>query len=145
MKAERWQRIEELFQAALEREGAEREAWLAAACAGDEGLRGEVEALLAALNEAGSFMETPAAASAVQTPPDARAAQLTTAVGISASATDPRATNVGRLRRRAAHRSLSTSSLCSAWAGWARFIWPRTRNSTAASRSSCSPCSSRGP
>ena len=92
MKAERWQRIEELFQAALEREGAEREGWLAAACAGDEGLRGEVEALLAALDEAGSFMETPAYASAVQTPPDARAAQLTTAVGISASATDPRAT-----------------------------------------------------
>src|SRR5688572_26884600 len=92
MKAERWQRIEELFQAALEREGAEREVWLAATCAGDGGLRGEVEALLAALDEAGSFMETPAFASAVQTHPDARAAQLTTAVGISASATDPRAT-----------------------------------------------------
>src|SRR5262245_12004557 len=91
MKAERWQRIEDLFQAALEREGAERAAWLAAACAGDDGLRGEVEALLAALNEAGSFMETPAAESAVSRPTDARAAQLTTAVGPSASATDPRA------------------------------------------------------
>src|SRR5262245_34151421 len=91
MKAERWQRIEELFQAALEREGAERAAWLAAACAGDNGLRGEVEALLAALNEAGSFMEIPAAESAVSRPTDARAAQLTTAVGPSASATDPRA------------------------------------------------------
>ncbi len=91
MKVERWQRVEELFQAALEREGPERAAWLAAACEGDDGLRGEVEALLAALDEAGSFMETPAAASALPMLTDARAAQLTTAVGPSASATDPRA------------------------------------------------------
>ncbi|HKQ76103.1 MAG TPA: protein kinase [Blastocatellia bacterium] len=90
MKAERWQRIEELFQAALGREGAERAAWLAAACAGDDGLRGEVESLLAALDEAGSFMETPAAESAVSTLTDARATQLTTAVGPSGSASDPR-------------------------------------------------------
>src|SRR5262245_646891 len=91
MKAERWQRIDELFQAALERESAERAAWLAEACAGDDGLRSEVEALLASLDEAGSFMETPAAESAVSTLTDARAAQLTTSVGTSATETDPRA------------------------------------------------------
>jgi len=34
MKAERWRRIEELFQGASEREGAKRETWLAEACAG---------------------------------------------------------------------------------------------------------------
>src|SRR5262245_15399992 len=60
MQPERWQRIDELFHAALERDGAERAAWLAAACDGDDGLRGEVEALLAADGEAEGFIESPA-------------------------------------------------------------------------------------
>ncbi|MCI0332437.1 MAG: serine/threonine-protein kinase [Planctomycetes bacterium] len=40
----------------------ERAAYLAEACGGDAGLRGEVERLLAAAGEAGSFMEGPAVA-----------------------------------------------------------------------------------
>jgi serine/threonine protein kinase len=48
MKADRWQQIETIFQAALERDPAERTAFLNQACAGDEGLRQEVESLLAA-------------------------------------------------------------------------------------------------
>ena len=47
MTPERWQQIEKLFYAALEREPNQRAAWLAEACAGDESLREEVEALLA--------------------------------------------------------------------------------------------------
>ncbi len=48
MNPERWQQIEELFQAAVEHAPATRPAFLAQACDGDEGLRREVESLLAA-------------------------------------------------------------------------------------------------
>src|SRR5438093_9912505 len=60
MKPERWQQLDKLFHSALECEPAQRGAFLAEACAGDESLRQEVEALLAAHDEAGSFIERPA-------------------------------------------------------------------------------------
>lgn len=47
MTPERWQQIEQLLQAALEREPAERAVFLERECAGDPGLRAEVESLLA--------------------------------------------------------------------------------------------------
>ncbi len=59
MTPERWQQIEQLYHAALEREPAERAAFLAQACAGDEALQQEVATLLAAYEEAGSFIEKP--------------------------------------------------------------------------------------
>ena len=43
----RWRRVEEIYQAAAERQPEERAAFLAVACAGDEDLRREVESLLA--------------------------------------------------------------------------------------------------
>jgi tetratricopeptide (TPR) repeat protein/tRNA A-37 threonylcarbamoyl transferase component Bud32 len=48
MQAERWQRIEELFQSALECAPQNRGAWLDTACGSDFELRCEVDALLAA-------------------------------------------------------------------------------------------------
>jgi eukaryotic-like serine/threonine-protein kinase len=60
MTPERWQQIEQLYHAALERAAVERTAFLAEACAGDEALRAEIEALLAANADAGSFMAAPA-------------------------------------------------------------------------------------
>ena len=48
MKPERWQQVDGLFQAALEREPDERAAFISEACGGDDSLRREVEALLAA-------------------------------------------------------------------------------------------------
>ena len=47
MDPARWRRVEEIYQAATERKPEERAAFLAAACAGDEDLRREVESLLA--------------------------------------------------------------------------------------------------
>ena len=47
MDPARWRRVEEIYQAAVEREPEERAAFLAVACAGDEDLRREVESLLA--------------------------------------------------------------------------------------------------
>ncbi len=59
MTPERWQQIEKLYHAALECAPDERAAFLAEACAGDEALRHEVESLLAAHDQAGSFIESP--------------------------------------------------------------------------------------
>ena len=57
MTPERWRRIEDLCQAALERDASLREAFLQEACAGDEELQREVESLLAQEGQAGSFLE----------------------------------------------------------------------------------------
>ncbi|MGI8997834.1 MAG: protein kinase domain-containing protein [Pyrinomonadaceae bacterium] len=60
MQAERWQEIDRLFDAVLERAPAERASFLVAACAGDDELRREVESLLAASERAEKFIEAPA-------------------------------------------------------------------------------------
>jgi serine/threonine protein kinase len=60
MKPERWQQVDDLFQAALEREPEERAAFIQESCAGDESLRRQVEELIAADGEAGSLVEAPA-------------------------------------------------------------------------------------
>src|SRR2546425_518160 len=57
MTPERWRRIEQLCQAALERDRTLRGAFLEEACAGDEELQREVESLLAQERQVGSFLE----------------------------------------------------------------------------------------
>ncbi|MBI1762565.1 MAG: protein kinase [Acidobacteria bacterium] len=57
---ERWQRIEQLYHAALELPAGERAAWLEQACAGDAALRREVESLLRFDARAAQFIEAPA-------------------------------------------------------------------------------------
>ena len=60
--SERWRRIEEVCQAALDRDPAERPAFIAAACGGDSGLRRDVEALLGKETAAAGFLTAPLAA-----------------------------------------------------------------------------------
>ena len=60
MRPEHWQQLDQLFHSALQREPSERAALLDKECAGDDGLRHEVEVLLAAQEEAGNFIERPA-------------------------------------------------------------------------------------
>ncbi|HEY9232670.1 MAG TPA: serine/threonine-protein kinase [Blastocatellia bacterium] len=60
LSPERWQQVEALYHAALERPPAKRLAWLAAHCAGDAELRREVETLLAYDDQAADFIEAPA-------------------------------------------------------------------------------------
>ncbi|MCA1606806.1 MAG: protein kinase, partial [Acidobacteria bacterium] len=67
MTPERWQKVKELFESALERTPDERCAFLDQACDGDEPLRREVQSLLASFNEGESFMEQPAVALAAET------------------------------------------------------------------------------
>jgi Tol biopolymer transport system component/serine/threonine protein kinase len=60
MRAERFRQIDDLLDAALEREAGARAAFLNTACAGDDELRAEVESLLAAHGRAENFIESPA-------------------------------------------------------------------------------------
>src|SRR6266550_7429336 len=60
MKAERWEKVIDLFQSALERAPGERAAFLDEACHDDEGMRREVESLLTSHERAENFIEVPA-------------------------------------------------------------------------------------
>ncbi len=60
LSAERWRRIDELLEAAMERPPEDRRSFLAAACGDDTALHREVEELLAADRRAVDFLETPA-------------------------------------------------------------------------------------
>jgi eukaryotic-like serine/threonine-protein kinase len=60
MQAERWKKIEDIFQKALKHDEAHRAAVIEDSCAGDESLRREVESLLAHHKDARGFIETPA-------------------------------------------------------------------------------------
>jgi TonB family protein len=56
-KLDRWRRLQELFEAAADLDPGKQAAYLASACAGEDELRQEVEALLRSDAEAGSFIE----------------------------------------------------------------------------------------
>jgi serine/threonine protein kinase/WD40 repeat protein len=66
MDAVEWQRVKDIFSSALERPAAERPAFLAEACGGDESLREQVESLLAEYEQFASSapQTTPSVASA---------------------------------------------------------------------------------
>src|SRR5215217_4473086 len=64
---QRWQRVKEIFEGALERHGAERETFLIHECGDETDMRKEVESLLRSYEVAGSFMESPAVAQAADT------------------------------------------------------------------------------
>ena len=66
MNQEQWQKVNELFHAAIERETEELNSFLKKACAGDEILQKEVERLLAAHQRAGEFIQKPAFPDAFQ-------------------------------------------------------------------------------
>jgi eukaryotic-like serine/threonine-protein kinase len=70
MTPERWRRVGELFQSALDRGEESRDAFLDAACGSDQDLRAEVQSLLAAHHEAGTFGEPPASDASGGTRPD---------------------------------------------------------------------------
>src|ERR1043166_1176513 len=60
MTSERWQQVEEVLQAALDRPPPERASFLNEACSGDDELRREASSLVDAYDEAGNFIEEPA-------------------------------------------------------------------------------------
>jgi predicted Ser/Thr protein kinase/tetratricopeptide (TPR) repeat protein len=62
----RWQRLDELFQAVIARAPEERSAFLAEACAGDDGLQHQLNRLLRAHERSAGFLETPVATVALR-------------------------------------------------------------------------------
>ena len=60
MSRQRWDEVEPLLDRALDLRPEERDAFLDAACAGDQDLRSRIEALLRADQQAGTFLDTPA-------------------------------------------------------------------------------------
>src|SRR5262245_42554089 len=56
-----WPRVKRVLEGALAREGADRQAYLAEVCGTDAALRARLDGLLAAEEQAGTFLETPAA------------------------------------------------------------------------------------
>ncbi|MGI8788520.1 MAG: protein kinase domain-containing protein [Pyrinomonadaceae bacterium] len=61
MKPQQWQKVNDIFAAALELAPAQREKFLEKACGADADLRLEVDKLLVSFEDAASFMEQPAA------------------------------------------------------------------------------------
>jgi serine/threonine protein kinase len=61
LNTERWRQVDQIFNEALKREPNERESFLERECSGDASLRKEIETLIHAHKNAGSFMETPVA------------------------------------------------------------------------------------
>jgi eukaryotic-like serine/threonine-protein kinase len=59
MTPQRWQKIEEVFQSALDLTSAERERFVSESCAGDDELKNEVQKLIAQFEEADNFIESP--------------------------------------------------------------------------------------
>ncbi len=59
MEQTSWKRVKQVFHEALEKTGPERNSFVAAACGQDRDLRAQVEALLAAHDEAGEFLASP--------------------------------------------------------------------------------------
>src|SRR5882724_12670778 len=66
MTPERWQQLKQIFQSALERNPAERSAFLNQACADDPALRSEVESLISSHDQAGDSIEAMAAEAATE-------------------------------------------------------------------------------
>src|ERR1041384_6626002 len=60
MTPERWQRVKQIFDSALQFEPAQRSVFLAGACGDDDALRTEVESLIALHEKTGSFIDSPA-------------------------------------------------------------------------------------
>ena len=61
MTADTWRRVKDIFDVAVDIEPAAREAYLAEACGGNAELLAEVRSLLASLDGAGDFIESPVA------------------------------------------------------------------------------------
>src|SRR5213593_3204202 len=76
MTPERWQQLKQIFQSALERNPAERSAFLSQACADDPLLRSQVESLIASHKQAGDSIEAMAAEAATEMLDDDQAVSI---------------------------------------------------------------------
>lgn len=156
MTPDRWRAITEIFHAALARDAAARQAFLVDACKDDASLRPEVDALLAAHDDAGSFGAAPALVPAlVQLAPGTPLGpyRIESLIGAGGMGEVYRATDTrfGRTVAIKSHirsspdlqarfeREARTIVYQSAWPSW----WPRCTRSIPATSESLE-CSSKG-
>ena len=76
MTPERWQQVKQIFQSAVERNPAERSAFVAQACGHDAVLRSEVESLISSHDQAGNSIEAAAAEAATEMLADDQAGRI---------------------------------------------------------------------
>jgi len=76
MTPERWPQVKQIFQSALERNPAERSAFVAQACGHDAVLRSEVESLISSHYQAGDSIEAVAGEAATEMLADDRANRI---------------------------------------------------------------------
>lgn len=81
MTPERWQIVDEVLQAALDRLPEERDSFLEETCGGDKELRSEAASLIDAYDEAGDFIEQPAVAADARVLVDALDRQIGRDIG----------------------------------------------------------------
>ena len=127
MDPERWKHVDSLLQAVLARPPDERDAFLRQACVNDDALEREVRSLLAAQEQAGSFLESPAIDVAARALASLRATTPQRAPGSLIGQTISHYRIVGKVGA----------------AGWAWCTRPRTLACTGSSRSSFCPKPSR--
>ncbi len=132
MSSSNWQKIEEIFDAAADLPRGERENFLNKVCGGGDGLRREVEALLAADEQSDDFIESPIIASHTLAGflPDNTKIRFRRIFGASASAhMNWRANSVAAewarfFRRAAPTRNFARKSPSnSSSAGWIRILF----------------------
>src|SRR5262245_61304769 len=81
MILEGWKKVEEIFNAAIDRPIDERESFLSEACGDDQSLRRQVEHLIDCHEKAGDFIESPAAFTDAPTRDEAVTLQFDTMIG----------------------------------------------------------------
>ena len=72
LKNDRWEKLKDIFQAALEYPAPGREQFLSEACNGDDDMREEVRLLLSSFDEDGGFMESPVIGEVAETIAESR-------------------------------------------------------------------------
>jgi serine/threonine protein kinase len=98
MDSDQWNKIDSLFQSALELPTGERDEFLRKACGGNQAIEREVRSLLSAREEAGSFLDSPAIDGAAQALAASRLEDTYQSLGENATTARPLPAQIGRYK-----------------------------------------------
>src|SRR5262245_33916189 len=140
MTPERYRQIGQLLHEAMELEPDQRAAFLAEACADDEGLRQEVESLLASNEQAAAFIAAPALAVAARELAEAPApALIGQRIGSSCCRPASRRTpsECAALSKRRAPSRRSTTRIFSPFTRWGKLTGDTTSSPSSSTARQC--------